>query len=192
MKVQLLPSKSFNTNVWSGGTTTELFIFPSTANYAARNFDFRLSTATVEVETSEFTALPGIARKLMVLEGKTTLTHQNHHTAKLAKFAVDTFLGDWKTTSAGKCTDFNVMTRGEIESKISGFEIQKDATRNYQLQENCTWLFVYVFNGEINLRNQNISAKKGDLFVLENPTQSTLNLKSAKDSELVFTEIFLG
>ncbi len=188
----LKTAQSFNTNVWSGGKTTQLFIHPPTAKYTDRNFDFRISTATVEVESSEFTALPGIVRKLMVLEGETTLTHQNKHTAILNKFDVDSFSGDWKTTSAGKCTDFNVMTHGEIESKISGFEIQKDATRNYQLQENCTWLFVYVFAGEIIINHQKTSAKKGDMFAMENPSENSLNMLSLQDSELVFTEIILG
>jgi len=105
MNFHLIKADSVQQKSWSGGTTTELFIYPPAANYAQRNFDFRLSTATVEMEKSEFTRLPGYARKLMVLAGETTLHHQHQHTKTLQKFAVDAFEGNWKTTAAGTCTD---------------------------------------------------------------------------------------
>jgi len=95
---------------WSGGTTTELFIFPLTSDYHKRNFQFRLSTATVEKDKSDFTRLIGISRKLMVLDGKITLNHKDHYSRQINKFDVDEFEGDWKTSSIGKCTDFNLMT----------------------------------------------------------------------------------
>ena len=54
MECTLIKAKDLKPVAWSGGSTTELFIFPPTGNYRKRNFDFRLSTATVEVDTSDF------------------------------------------------------------------------------------------------------------------------------------------
>lgn len=68
--------KQHTTTKWSGGETTELFIYPENANYKAGNYQFRLSTATVEIEASTFTPLPGVDRTLIVLEGEMQLDHK--------------------------------------------------------------------------------------------------------------------
>ena len=39
---------------WSGGRTTEIFIFPVGERYSDRNFLFRISTAEVELDSSDF------------------------------------------------------------------------------------------------------------------------------------------
>ena len=68
MSMKIYPASTQKTAKWSGGLTTELFIYPEGSAYSERNFDFRLSTATVEIETSVFTPLPHVQRTLMVLE----------------------------------------------------------------------------------------------------------------------------
>ena len=97
------------TTTWSSGTTTELAIYPVDAKYTKRNFKWRISTATVNNETSIFTMLPGIWRILMVVEGDLYLEHTGHHNVHLAPFEQDQFSGEWETKSRGKATDFNVM-----------------------------------------------------------------------------------
>lgn len=112
---KLSTSQQLSTN-WSGGTTTELFIYPENSSYANRNFLFRISTATVETETSVFTPLPGFRRVLMILKGELSIAHLNRYTKHLKPFDTDTFDGGWKTTAIGKVTDFNIM----MASGISG------------------------------------------------------------------------
>lgn len=97
------------TTTWSGGKTTELFIFPTDARYVERDFDFRISTATIEVETSDFTPLPDYKRLLAVLEGELEIMHEGKYSKKLLPFESDSFHGSWKTTSKGKVRDFNVI-----------------------------------------------------------------------------------
>ncbi len=53
-QMELVTHNQQKISTWSGGTTTELFIYPEVAEYSERNFDFRISTATVEVEESNF------------------------------------------------------------------------------------------------------------------------------------------
>ena len=79
MEFTIHTPKDFKNTNWSGGTTTQLYIYPPTADYAKRNFKFRLSTAKVEAEKSDFTSLPGISRQLMILDGDLTITHQKHY-----------------------------------------------------------------------------------------------------------------
>ena len=48
----------FVVSSWSGGTTTQVGIAPAGAVYASRDFMWRVSSATVDLEVSDFTALP--------------------------------------------------------------------------------------------------------------------------------------
>ena len=96
-------------NVWSGGTTTQLAIHPSNSEYKERNFEWRISSARVELEESTFTPLPGVRRILMVLEGQIELIHEGVRITSLKPFEQDEFEGGWTTKSHGKCIDFNLM-----------------------------------------------------------------------------------
>ena len=110
--------KTYKTTDWSGGKTTEMYIYPKDCSYNERNFDFRISTAKVESETSQFTSLPNVHRKLMVLDGSIIINHEGQHSKKLAKFDLDTFEGNWKTSAIGTCTDFNLMSTNNNEGNI--------------------------------------------------------------------------
>ena len=59
-----LTPADYQISTWSGGQTTQLFLSPKEGSYPDRTFDFRLSTATVEVEKSDFTDLTGYHRIL--------------------------------------------------------------------------------------------------------------------------------
>jgi environmental stress-induced protein Ves len=193
MEYKIVSSEHFKIIKWSGGTSTELFIFPFTADYQLRNFQFRLSTAKVETEKSEFTSLPGISRKLMVLDGKITVNHEEHYSRQLKKFDIDEFEGDWKTSSIGKCTDFNLMTRGKTTGELSSFVILKEQYANCNIKEICEWFFIYVYSGKVRmeLNNKRITINKGDLLIVNNPGNRVFGITGLEKSELVFSEITL-
>lgn len=190
----IIPFSSFSTKTWSGGTTTELFIFPEGATYQARDFLFRLSTATVEVEASDFTALPGISRKIMILEGQTTLTHAQHYSKLLQKFDTDAFEGDWQTSSLGKCTDFNLMTKGSASGALRSLSIEAEQTIPYQIREKCDFFFVYVYAGklQISIADGILYLKKGDLLIWEKPNIALFLLTGEEDCEIVISTVCLG
>jgi environmental stress-induced protein Ves len=128
MQVKIIRKTEQKTSQWSGGTTTQLAIFPETATYDQRDFLFRISTAQVLTEESEFTSLPGISRSIMILEGNLTLNHEGHYSKTLQKFDSDTFDGGWKTTSSGKVTDFNLMTSSKATGTLLGKTLQPQQT----------------------------------------------------------------
>lgn len=119
-EVKLIKSDEFQISEWSGGTTTQIAIYPKEAIYSKRNFTWRISSAKVEVEESTFTHLPGINRIIMILDGEIELVHENHHKCTLKPFEQDSFNGSWNTKSYGKVVDFNLMmnenARGDLES----------------------------------------------------------------------------
>ncbi|WP_051318274.1 HutD family protein [Cohnella thermotolerans] len=104
---------------WPGGTTAEIAIHPATAQYAARNFAWRISTATVEAETSEFTPLAGFSRILMVLEGELALHHEGHGSCRLKPYESAAFEGGWRTTSEGTARDLNLICADRLRAQMN-------------------------------------------------------------------------
>lgn len=121
--IEIIRKSQQITSKWSGGTTTELLIFPPDAEYAKRNFIWRLSSAKVEDEESVFTHLPGISRIIMVLKGKLLLQHEAHYSVELKPFDQDRFSGDWTTKSFGRVTDFNLMMAEGCTGNIEAIKI---------------------------------------------------------------------
>ena len=111
MKYQLHKKDEYAVSRWMGGETTETAIYPASAKYIDRNFIWRLSTATCELEESDFSRLPDYDRVLMVLEGEVVLSHDGQRVARLAELEQDRFDGGYKTRSFGKITDYNLMVR---------------------------------------------------------------------------------
>lgn len=159
-----LTAKDFKTTNWSGGTTTELFIWPETGSYSNRNFDFRLSTATVEVEESVFTPLSGVARTLMVLAGEMELIHEGQHSKRLGPFDQDHFQGGWTTNSVGKCSDFNLMCQGKTKGELEHLALVKGSEKKIDLYGEIN--LIYAVKGVISSEGRIIS--EGELLVVEN------------------------
>lgn len=133
MKIDIYKAEDFKTTKWAGGSTTELYIHPPIANYAAGNFNFRISSATVEIEKSNFTILPEVSRQLMVLSGSIKVSHKNHHEIQLNKNEIDSFDGSWETSAGGTCVDFNLMTKGNTKGKISSFLISANKKGKFSI-----------------------------------------------------------
>ena len=103
-----LTPADYQISTWSGGQTTQLFLSPEGGSYPDRTFDFRLSTATVEVEKSNFTDLTGYHRILMPLNASIRLTH-HHKEVVLNPFQSYFFDGGDPVSSHGTCQDFNLI-----------------------------------------------------------------------------------
>lgn len=175
-------AKLFNVGKWSGGTTTELIIYPQSSSYGERNFDFRLSTATVETDYSEFTPLPGIRRTLMVLSGSMKLEHEDQHLVNLKPFDFDIFDGGWTTKSYGKCTDFNLMCRGNTNGSLHHFSLMKNALKTFEFHGDQN--FIYVVSGTVQCGEEQFEV--GDLII---PETRKLTLQGIYHSELILVEV---
>lgn len=117
VKMQLITREEFVTTKWSGGLTRQLAIGPAQAVYADRDFLWRVSSATVELATSDFTPLPDYNRYLATIEGAIVLQHGSEDSFVLSPGEIDYFDGGVATVSQGVCTDFNLMLR---KDKCSG------------------------------------------------------------------------
>ena len=171
-------------NNWSGGTTTQLFIYPNESSYKNIDFIFRVSTATIEIEESTFTILPGVNRSLMLLEGEITIHHKNQYSKTLRTFDVDSFSGDWHTTSLGKATDFNVMTRGSAIGSVQGLLLKEHEQKRIEL--NADFLLLYLYSGKLEVNDTVVN--QGDLLVFE---REHFSIKALSISEIAIARITL-
>ena len=111
MKIRSVNKDDFKTTRWSGGTTTEFFIYPPGADYQKRKFAARISSAVIEDEYSKFTELPGVTRYLALLSGETDLV-ANGEKIVLDPHEIVKFSGTDVVESYGTCRDFNLMLKG--------------------------------------------------------------------------------
>ncbi len=175
---------NFKTTHWSGGTTTELFIFPENADFAKREFDFRLSIATINDDYSVFTALHNTHRTLLLLEGEIKLVHECHHEKTLLPYQFDQFEGDWRTESFGTGKDFNVMTKGDRKAQIEHMSLVSKMSKKIELEPNVN-RFIYCHSGEIEINN--IKLVSNQLAQIEN--EKDLEITTSRASNLILVSI---
>ena len=114
-EIRIFPGEAFRTTSWSGGTTTELLILPEGASYAERRFEARISTASVDIDESVFTPLPGVKRFLTPLCAGFDLT-VNGQSVSLPYGGVLEFSGDDAITCRGRGRDLNLMLKNRSGS----------------------------------------------------------------------------
>ena len=134
-----LTPADYQISTWSGGQTTQLFLSPKEGSYQDRTFDFRLSTATVEVETSDFTDLTGYHRILMPLTSSITLTHQKKEVV-LKPFQSYFFDGGDPVSSQGTCQDFNLIYKPSYQGHMSAISPHESVSSQSRYQ------FIYALS----------------------------------------------
>lgn len=172
MKCSLLKEENYNISKWTGGKTKELAIFPRASKYLDRDFIWRLSSATVELEESDFSKLPDYNRVIMVLEGSVVLTYDGKKTVRLKELEQDSFDGASRTKSFGKITDFNLMVRKGGDGIVDIIRPEGEAAEfgdTLNSERNCTTHALYCKEGYfvVNAGEEQKMVNPGELFIME-------------------------
>lgn len=194
-QIKIIKKDKLSSSKWAGGTTTQLYIYPENELYENRNFTFRISSAKVDLEESTFTKLPNIKRRIMVLDGKLKLIHENYHSVTLEKFQQDTFYGDWNTKSYGKVTDFNLMLNDNADGFIEYINLENEKIINPYKNDkynNTTEVF-YCVRGKINIsiNNEREQLEAGDVAIIKNiyNLEIKLNNMDKFNSDIIRTKV---
>jgi len=194
---KLIKQNDYITTEWSGGKTTQLFIYPEDSNYDARNFKFRLSSATVELGESEFTKLEGIHRFITPLNGELKLTHNHKDYINLKPFEIYEFDGGINTTSYGIVKDFNLMLGNGVKGEFESIYIDREYSLIKENQSNFNEIFYFIyaynnivyisFNKEINI------IKPFEIFLikLNGNLDLNLNINSQNPSDILLARIYI-
>lgn len=151
-------------STWKGGKTEQLCIVPENASLQERNFDLRISSATIDLERSEFSDFRGYRRYLMKLEGDITLLIDDK-TINIKRDEAFEFMGDEKVISISKepSRDFNVIIKKDKKADISIKENEKLNTNKGE----------YIFS----LEKAKINGKDVDKYALYETDDENINLE---------------
>ena len=175
--------KDYKVSKWSGGDTTELYLYPENGDYKTGNFQLRISSATVEADQSEFTSLPGVERYLMIFQGHLDMVHGEKEKVSLEPYEVDHFDGGVPTVSYGKVVDFNLMLKNGAGGRMEALCLDKGEEKRIQPEGRENFLAIYVKEGEIRIGDKNIKAQ--ELGVIKDwKTELQIRSSAEKNSKL--------
>lgn len=180
MQIQRFPATDRTTINWASGTSTEILIYPATGNFTTRDFQFRISTATVEADESTFNFFEGITRHLMILSGQLELIHEGRYSKVLQAYDQDTFSGEWPTRSRGRVTDFNLMLKSGATGSLQHHHLAQDQAVSFIATTD--FYFLYVASGAA-IFNDHQPAASGDLLWV--PRNVPCALTASKDCDLI-------
>lgn len=141
--------KDYKVSKWSGGDTTELYLYPENGDYRSGNFQLRISSATVEADRSEFTSLPGVDRYLMIFQGHLDMIHGEKEKVSLEPYEVDHFDGGVPTVSYGKVVDFNLMLKNGARGRMEALCLEAGQEWKVTPEKDENFLAVYVSEGAV-------------------------------------------
>lgn len=194
IKWNLLTEKDYITKDWSGGTTTQLAIAPEGAQYAGRNFLWRVSSAKVVLDHSDFTPLPDYDRFLIVLAGNLNLKVGSEARTALPRLTVYHFDGGVPTESWGKCTDFNLMIRkGRCRGEVRPLTLRAENTMILPL-EGCgdypdLTLALFCVSGALTIPGTGLTARSGDLLLCREAESDVVRLAAETRTEFIAISI---
>ena len=194
MTVTRITPADFVSSLWSGGETHQLAIAPAGAVYADRDFLWRISSATVDLEESVFTALPDYDRYIATLKGSIRVSHDGGEELTLVPYAIHRFDGGADTQSWGRCVDFNLMLRkGKCEGCLTALRLAENVRvtlpRAYDSGAQHS-LLVYCGEGGAVLHadGRSVSLARGEAVLVEDPA-GELVLESTDMSALMAAEM---
>lgn len=126
MTIKILKNSDYKTTNWSGGTTTEILIYPDGSALDERNFDFRVSSATCSAEKSLFSDFSDYNRYITSLDNELILFNQGEK-KNIKPFQIFFFDGADETYSQSAVTDFNLIIRKGLTGSLRSESIN-DAT----------------------------------------------------------------
>jgi len=169
MNIILLSKKDSKASIWSGGLTYEYMIYPETANYADRDFVFRISSATIEQVPSEFTKFKGYHRYLVMLDNSLDI-EVNKEKKIYKKYEIMEFSSADEITSYTKGIDFNWM----VSEKTSHHKLEiTNGNQNYNAE------IIILFSLQttvIKINDKPYDLEPHDLLVIENPKKENVML----------------
>ena len=193
-KISILEEKDFITSDWSGGRTTQMYIYPENSIYRNLDFKWRISSATVDLEESDFTELKGVHRFITTLDNELKLTHDYKDFIELKPFEIYEFEGDLKTHSYGKVKDFNLMLANGATGDLVSLYVDNEISLKIESESSQRkFELFYSYNESllISIDSKDFELKARDLLVLELDANSVIyiNLKTTNPAIILHAKL---
>lgn len=167
MKIEVIRKETVAVSRWSGGETRAYAIYPKDAVYADRDFDFRISSATIEEVPSQFTNFEGYHRYLAMLDNHVQLT-LNGKKQQYTKHELFAFQSTDLITSYTQGIDFNLMLANHIVDEVV-------TVTNQPFQTNQPYIMLFALgSGEVGVNNQPLAMESWDCILITNEAQQSV------------------
>ncbi|WP_054251738.1 HutD family protein [Neofamilia massiliensis] len=188
MEEKIIKAEDFITTKWSGGETSQLYIYPENADFSKKDFLFRISSATFTGCESTFSDFSNYYRYILPLEGSLSVDHKNLYKRSLSILEPEFFDGGWKTYSENSldCRDYNFI----FSKKARGdFKVIKTREK-VSLKENGIYTFFSKENFSLRLNDKKREIPAFSLYLLKTEVENTnIEIEDLKDS-IIISEFF--
>lgn len=177
MNFKIISKNDLIPSIWEGGKTYEYFISPTDSNYSNRDFDFRISSASIEKSPSNFTRFESYQRYLIMLDADLKI-NRNGKEENYAQLEIFDFDSNDEIQSFSIGNDFNLMVRKSGNPFEIIVQMLNDIYKN-------PWMFVFAIEEtKIILNEKEIRLNVNDLLVLENDRIESISIES--NQEVIF------
>ena len=190
MKWKIIDKEDFIVTKWTGGETTQLFIYPEDAIFSEKNFLWRVSSATFTSTESKFSDFTGYQRYILPLEGKLALSHKGLYNRELDKYEVEYFDGTWTTFSKNSldCRDYNFIVRN---GNLAKMQILSRGCKYFLKESEIVTIFsMDDFVISLEDSDERIDVNAFSILILETDDEEKISIISA-DSPLILSEFFI-
>ncbi|HBC31510.1 MAG TPA: hypothetical protein DC024_09760 [Clostridiales bacterium] len=190
MKWKIIDKEDFIVTKWTGGETTQLFIYPEDAIFSEKNFLWRVSSATFTSTESKFSDFTGYQRYILPLEGKLALSHKGLYNRELDKYEVEYFDGTWTTFSKNSldCRDYNFIVRN---GNLAKMQILSRGCEYFLKESEIVTIFsMDDFVISLEDSDERIDVNAFSILILETDDEEKISIISA-DSPLILSEFFI-
>ena len=165
MDIKIIPQSENITSTWSGGTTSQVYIYPESADYKSRDFSFRLSMAQAHIKDSVYTKLDGVTRYIVSLDGEADLCVEDEKPVHLTPYGtVMCFDGGKHTEAHGAIRDFNLM----LKNGASGQMLMLNSL-NQELSPQYSHIAFYADEScRVRICGEEYMLDKGDCLLISN------------------------
>ena len=176
MQYQIIKREDFIVHRWSGGTTSEIFLFPPSSCWEKKDFQIRISSADCRVDGAPYSDFTGFTRHILPLRGSMHMFHEGHHEVLLNPFDVDIFDGSWNTHHIGKAVDFNLLYSENWTGRLKPL-LQNESIK---IEKSGIIGFYAVEGAEILSRDFSVEVPAGDFIVFNDINEATVfSIKAA-------------
>ena len=176
MQYQIIKREDFIVHRWSGGTTSEIFLFPPSSCWEKKDFQIRISSADCRVDGAPYSDFTGFTRHILPLRGSMHMFHEGHHEVLLNPFDVDIFDGSWNTHHIGKAVDFNLLYSENWTGRLKPL-LQNESIK---IEKSGIIGFYAVEDAEILSRDFSVEVPAGDFIVFNDINEATVfSIKAA-------------
>lgn len=177
MQFSIIKKNNIQPNIWDGGKTYQYYIYPQQSNYQTKDFQFRISVASIEKKPSDFTKFHGFNRYLIMLNSELEIIRNNKKEQYLQQ-QLFSFDSDDTIQSYTLGMDFNLM----ISKKINKQQIEISNL----LQTNHEQIFVFgLEKSTVSINFKKITLGLDELLCIDNNNKDYTSITTNKNAILI-------